>query len=404
VIERVVVVGAGLAGLRACEGLRSRGFEGEIVLVGDEEHLPYDRPPLSKQFLAGTWDLDQVLLRPAASFAELHLDRRTGAASRAVALDVGRQMVALSSGDELAYDACVLATGARARTLASMSGLPGTHVLRTLDDAVGLRTQLRERAGGRVAVIGGGFVGLEVAATARSLSCAVTVIEPLERVLPRVLGSELAAICRSMHEAHGVVVRTGTALNGVSVRGEPGSTELVLELSDGSHTTADIVVVGIGSMLNSEWLDGSGLVLSERGVMTDAALRAAPNVLVAGDLAAWPHHLTGSVLRLEHRTNAAEQGDHVAAVIVGGVVPFITVPYVWSDQYDTKIQILGSPAGTDRWTILDGDPEQGRVVAVAERAGTISGIVGFNMARAVMRLRPLLTEITRLEDAEALLR
>ncbi|MGO9198560.1 MAG: NAD(P)/FAD-dependent oxidoreductase [Acidimicrobiales bacterium] len=393
-MERVVVVGAGLAGLRACEGLRARSFAGEIVLVGDESHAPYDRPPLSKQFLAGDWALEKVWLRQQPQLDALGLELRRGPEHRAESLDVEGRAVTLASGERIAYDGLVLATGARARTLPALESLPGAYLLRTIDDAIALRSAIAD-PGARLLVVGGGFIGMEVAATARKLGAQVTVVEPLEFPLARVLGRLPGRACLRLHVDHGVRVLLGAALESVS--SDAGGT-ISAVLTDGTALEADAVLVGVGAVPNVDWLEGCGLDVGPSGVACDAALQVAPGIVACGDLALWPFAAARPV-RLEHRTNAAEQGDHAAATLLGATAPFETVPYVWSDQYDIKIQLLGIPQPDDDCVVVDGREEDGRFVAVYGRAGVLSAVVGLSMPRVLMRLRSLLTTRTPFDEA-----
>jgi 3-phenylpropionate/trans-cinnamate dioxygenase ferredoxin reductase subunit len=393
-MRNVVVIGAGLAGLRACEGLRNRGYDGEIVLVGDEAHEPYDRPSLSKQFLSGSWGEDKVVLRKPEEIEALGLTRRRGPGSKAVALDVEGRHVSLATGEELTYDECIIATGARARILPGLEPARRVHVLRTIDDALRLRAALV--GGGRLVIVGAGFVGMEVAATARGLGCDVTVVEPLAAPLGRVFGPELGRACARIHEAHGVELRCGTV---VSSLGEAPGDGLLARLDDGGELPADAVLVGVGAVPNVDWLAGSGLEVTPGGVVCDATLRAAPGVTAAGDVALWPYGPAGHPVRLEHRTNAAEQGDHAAGTALGASDAYATVPYVWSDQYDVKIQVLGMPAAEDEWAVVDGDLEAGRAVLISGRAGRVTGAVGLGMPRALMQLRSAVAETASFEEA-----
>ncbi len=394
-MDRVVVVGAGLAGLRACEGLRARGHEGEVVLLGDEPQLPYDRPPLSKQFLAGEWEEDRVVLRPRADLARLGVDMRLGAEFRAVHLDAGEQALTLASGDSLSYDGLVLATGARARTLPVFELLERAHLLRTIADARALKTELS--AGRRLLVIGAGFIGMEVAATARGLGVDVVVVEPLETPLARVLGRLPGEACQDLHEAHGVRLLLGRGVESLSERSD-GTVQAVL--TDGSSVEADVLLAGVGAVPNVEWLDDSGLEVGPSGVQCDGTLLAGPGVVVAGDLALWPAGAGGTArVRLEHRTNAAEQGDHAAATLLGDSKAFDTVPYVWSDQYDVKIQVLGLPQPEDECRVVVRGAEEGRFVAMYGRGGLLTGAVGFHMPRQLMQIRPMLASPTPYEEA-----
>ena len=395
-MDRVVVVGAGLAGLRACEGLRARDFGGEIVLVGDEPHPPYDRPPLSKQFLSGAWALDKVWLRQEPQIEALHLEPRLGSSHRAQRLDVTAREVELASGEVLAFDGLVIATGSRARTLPAFESVDGALLLRTIDDAVALKERLGKE-GMRLLIVGGGFIGMEVAATARGLGAKVTVVEPLPFPLARVLGRLPGEACARLHESHGVRLLLGSGLESVASPGTGATVSAVL--ADGSQLEADAVLVGVGAAPNVGWLEGSGLEVSPSGVECDEALRAGPGIVAAGDVALWPLRPGGGLVRLEHRTNAAEQGDHAAGVLLGDESAFATVPYVWSDQYDVKIQLLGLPQPEDDCVVVDGSVADGRFVAVYGRDGLLTAAVGFSMPRALMRFRSLLLAETPLDVA-----
>ncbi len=418
----IAVVGAGLAGLRACEGLRERGYEGGITLVGDEPHLPYDRPPLSKQFLAGEWELDRVLLRSPEQIAPLGLDLRLGPTHRAVALDLEARRLRLASGEVVEFDGLVLATGSAARRLPGISDLPGAYVLRTLDDALALREVLA-RPGARLGLAGAGFIGLEVAATARRLGVDVTIVEPLEVPLGRVLGPVSGGACELMHREEGVRFHLRTVIESVEVGGvgpSGGLGPLRCRLSSGEALEVDALLVGIGAAPSLSWLEGAGLLAGADGIVCDESLVAAPGVVVAGDVARWPlrrpasapgHPANGDTVRVEHRTNAAEQGDQAASSLLrslgllsaaeDGPTSYL-VPYVWSDQYNVKIQVLGMPRPDDDVVVVEGDPSERRFLALHGRGGRLEAVVGFARPRHVMTLRPLLERSATMEEAKAL--
>ena len=391
----VVVVGASLAGLRAVEEARALGFGGRLVVVGAESHLPYDRPPLSKQVLAGEWDADRTALRslPYDDLAvEWHLGRR------AAALNVTDRVVLLADGERFAYDACVLATGAVPRTLPETPPLPGIHVLRTLDDCLALRAELDHAP--RVVVVGAGFIGAEVAATCRGRGLDVSVLEALPSPMVRGLGPTLGDALGRLHVDHGVDLRLG-----VGVAGFEGHDRVEgVVLGDGTVVAADVVLVGIGVRPATDWLEESGLTI-EDGVVCDATCLAAPGVVAAGDVARWPNPLFGGEsMRLEHWTNAAEQGAFVARRLLqgnGGAPAFEPVPFVWSDQYDVKIQVVGLVHGDDRIEIVDGSTAENRFVAAVGRDGRLVGAVAFNRPRPLMRLRRLVAAGTAFDDAVA---
>lgn len=383
---RVAVVGASAAGLACAEGLRRQGFDGRITLIGDEREPPYDRPPLSKQLLSGAWAADRLRLRDADALDALGLDLRLG--RRAVGLDPRRREVLLDGGERVGCDAAVIATGVRPRWLPGARGVRGVHVLRTLADAVALRASLA--GGGRLVVAGGGFVGAEAAAVARALGRDTTVVTAAGGLLAGALGPRVGALLTAVHREHGVRVVTGARAAAVLTRGGRATG---VRLDDGRVLAADTVLLGVGSTPNAEWLAGSGVPVGD-GVRCDAALRAAPGVWACGDVASWPDPGGGGRLRVEHRTNASEQGLAVARGLLSGddPPPFRTVPYLWSDQYGLRVQVYGLPRGADAFRVVDGDPAERRFTALFGRGGRVCAAAGIGMPRALRTLRALVAE------------
>jgi NADPH-dependent 2,4-dienoyl-CoA reductase/sulfur reductase-like enzyme len=428
-----VVVGASLAGLRAVQGLRDGGFAGRLVLVGDELHYPYDRPPLSKQVLAGTWPPERTVLADHHLLHGLGVEVHVG--HRAVSLDAGARRVELDDGVVVEADGVVVATGARPRRLPGTEGLDGVTVLRTLDDCEALRARLVATGpGSRVVVVGAGFIGSEVASTCAALGCRVTVVEALPTPLAPALGELVGAACGALHARHGVELRTGVGVAAVhpavSRTGGTGGTGGTaptaptaptgaaapagaagrVELTDGTSLPADVVVVGIGVVPAVDWLAGSGLTL-DNGVVCDAALFAADGVVAAGDLArwAWRRHGEEELTRIEHWEVASQMGAAAARSLLAGRGPaapgFDPVPYFWSDQYGLRIQMLGRPAPADEVAVVDGslDAEDGRFVAVYGRAGRLTAALAVSRPRLLMSFRPLLIAGASWEEALALL-
>jgi NADPH-dependent 2,4-dienoyl-CoA reductase/sulfur reductase-like enzyme len=396
-LESVVIVGASLAGMRAAATLRDEGYAGTVVVVGDEEHVPYDRPPLSKQFLAGKWDESRISLVAPGKTEELGLDLRLG--RRAESIDIEGHEIVLDDGSSLQFDKAVIATGSHPRSLRGVPLSDTVMTLRTLDDSRRLASVIQP--GARLVVVGGGFIGSEVAATASSLGASVTVLEALAVPLGRVLGDQLGAAAAALHEAHGVRVRTGTGVAGIT----QAKTGPVVSLDDGSTLEADVVVIGIGIVPTTSWLDGSGLDIDD-GLVVDSTLHATDDVLAAGDVARWPDITHAKKVRAEHWTNAAEQGATAARSLLAGrraAEPFVTVPYIWSDQYDVKIQVLGDPGPDDTVEIVDGSLEEGRFVALYGRSGELAAAVGFGRPRQLMGFRPLLSDGATFDQALALL-
>jgi NADPH-dependent 2,4-dienoyl-CoA reductase/sulfur reductase-like enzyme len=397
VARRVVIVGASLAGLRAAETLRTEGFEGSVVLIGAERHLPYDRPPLSKKVLAGEWEPDRIALRKSDEYSSLDFEMRLG--ERATALDVHARRLTLASGEYVAYDGLVIATGSAPRRLPNQPDLAGVFELRTLDDCLALRAEF-DRSPTWVVVVGAGFIGAEVAATARSRGLDVSLVEALPVPLVRGLGPEMGNACAELHRAHGVDLHLGTGVETFE-----GATRVeAVRLTDGTVVAAEVVVVGVGVAPVTDWLTGSALELRD-GVVCDATLNAgAPDVYAAGDVARWPNALYGEEMRVEHWTNAAEQGAAAAhnllATWAGGTgVAYSPVPFFWSDQYDSRFQFVGRGSGEDEVHVVHGSVAEGRFVALYGRDGQLRGALGLSMPKQLMPYRKLLAAEATLTDA-----
>ena len=387
----IVVAGMGLAGLRAVETLRRDGFDGRIVAIADEPHLPYDRPPLSKELLAGEAQPDDIVLRKQG-VEDLDLDWRSEA--RAVALDASARAITLHDGERIDFDGLVIATGAVPRRLPGQPDLQGLFTLRTLDDALAIRELLDGRP--HVVVIGAGFIGSEIAATCRKRGLDVTVLEALPQPMVRGLGPVLGDACARLHRDHGVDLRLGVGVEGIE---GDGRVERV-RLGDGGAVEADIVIVGVGVAPVTDWLGGSGLTI-DNGVVCDETCLAAPGIVAAGDLARWPNPLfDGELMRLEHWTNATEQAVHVAHRLLDDEpTPFAPVPFVWSDQYDVKIQTVGRVGADLDLHVAHGSIEEMRFVGLFGRGGRLVGALGFNRARQVMQYRHMIAARASWDDA-----
>lgn len=383
-LRRIAIVGASLAGLRAAETLRARGFDGELTIIGDEPHRPYDRPPLSKQVLQGSLEPEQTFFRRKDGYDALALDMRLGV--RATSVDLRARRVTLADGTWADYDRLIVASGARARTLPGMTPRRGLHVLRGLDDAIALRRALMDAS--HVAIVGAGFIGLEVAASCRARGLRVTVIEALPVPLSPILPPALCEMVAAIHRDHGVDLRTGVTVSDVIGEAHLGG----VALSDGSQVDADVVVVGIGVSPNTEWLESSGLTL-DNGVVCDGSGQAAPDVFAAGDVARVVNRWHGESPRIEHWTNAVEQGVHAAENVLAGPgasTSFSSVPYFWSDQYDRKIQFVGVARRHDEMVIVDGSLADRRLVALFRRGDRVVACLAVNHPRALIRYRKLL--------------
>ncbi len=393
-MKRIVVAGASLAGLRALEALRAEGFDGELIAIGDEPELPYDRPPLSKQFLTGDWDEERIRLR-RQGVEDLDVTWHLG--ERASALLPDERKVQLASGETIAWDALLIATGSMARELPFGAGLAGVQVLRSLADARALRESLG--SGPRVAVIGAGFIGMEVAASCRQRGLDVTVIEPLAAPLIRGLGEALGRHVADRFRAEGVDLRLGAGVEGFD--GE-GRVEAV-RLTDGKRLPADVVVVGIGVRPATDWLAGSGLDVRDGVACDGAGATASEGVFAAGDVARWaaPDGTPGR--RYEHWTHAVEQGVHAARRILHGesAGTLDVVPYVWSDQFDLRIAIAGEPSAGDDSFLCHGSLEEGRFLVLFGHEDRLCGAVSFGRPRQLHAVRRRIAEGALFSDVVA---
>ena len=397
-----LVVGASLAGIHAARTLRLGGHDGPIVVVDADPDAPYDKPPLSKQILAGSLEPDRIVL-PAIGEG-LDLDLRLGL--RAVSLDLGERVVGFDDGRgpvAHAFDQLVIATGASARRLPGTEHIEGVHVLRTLHDALALRAEL-DAGPSRVAVIGAGFIGAEVAATCRGRGLDVTLVEALDVPLERILGVEMGRVCARVHEQNGVDLRLGCGVERIDTVEVEGAARVVgVTLTDGSSIPAEVVVVGIGVRLNVDWLEGSGLDVDD-GVVCDASLRAAPGVVAAGDLARYPSARFGRPLRIEHWETAIQSGESAARTLLadraGETAPVHDpVPWFWSDQYDRKIQLAGRPSPDDECVVVHGSTDDLRFVALYGNGDTLTGVLGMNRPRHVVQLRMAMEEGVSFSEA-----
>ena len=371
----IVIVGGGLAAARTAEQLRRSEYTGPITIVSDEDHLPYDRPPLSKEVLRS--ETDDVTLKPAEFYADNDITLLLGKAARSI--DVTAQTVTLSDGSELGYDELVIATGLVPKRIPSFPNIEGIHVLRSFDESLALRKEAGSAR--RAVVVGAGFIGCEVAASLRGLGVDVALVEPQPSPLASVLGEQIGSLVARLHRAEGVDVRCGVGV--AEVQGTEKVQKVVL--GDGTELDADLVVVGIGSHPATEWLDGTGIEV-DNGVVCDAAGRAsAPHVWAIGDVASWRHNL-GHQVRVEHWSNVADQARALVPAMLGQDAPAaVSVPYFWSDQYDVKIQCLGEPEAGDVVHIVEDDGR--KFLAYYERDGVVAGVVGGGMPGKVMKSR-----------------
>ncbi|MBV9321009.1 MAG: FAD-dependent oxidoreductase [Mycobacterium sp.] len=377
-LRQVLVVGAGVAGTRAAESLRTGGYDGALTIVGAERHAPYHRPPLSKKLLSGKVERAGVDLA-----LQFDLDARVLREATAVGLDMRKCTVGVRDGDreqELGFDGLVIATGAAPRKWPGGPVPDGIFVLRTVDDCLAIRERLE--ANPRVVVVGGGFIGAEVAATCRSVGLDVALVEKAAGPLLAALGEEMADRYAELHRRHGVDVRVNSSVDEFVGEGHVKG----VRLTDGSELKADVVIIGLGVIPDTDWLESSGLRI-DNGVVCDAtcAVEGATNVVAAGDVARWRHPLYEKHLRIEHWVNAERQGAAAARTLLAGPghgEAYDEVPYFWSDQYDVKLQMLGVPDGYDKMQVIEGDTDEWNFVAAYGLNGRTIAVVSTIPGRA----------------------
>ncbi len=391
----VVIVGASLGGFRTAHALRRLRFEGRITLVGDESHLPYDRPPLSKEVLTGEKVPEDAYFRTREFFGEQGIEFKPGSA--AVGLDGDDRTVTLATGEQLGYDAAVIATGARPRRLPGTEGLPGVHVMRTLDDSAAIRSALD--GADRVVVVGAGFIGSEVAASARDRGVAVTVLEAADQPLVAAVGAEVGQRCAALHDLYGTELRCGAGVEGIA----PTSAGLAVRLAGGTAVGCDLVVVGIGVIPNIEWLEGSGIE-TDRAVRCDQFMRTSlPYVYALGDLASWYNPRYGERMRVEHWTNTVQQSTTVARNIVASLagndpVAYDGIPYFWSDQYGHRLQLVGR-ASMDAPVFVHDPPDSPAMMALYRDGDRLGGAFAIDTVGPLMQMRSLLVRNGGFDEA-----
>ncbi len=398
--QRIVIVGASLAGVQAAQAIRRNGFEGELMMVGEEPSRPYDRPPLSKQFLTDPdYDENKLTLRPVVS-EDLELEWRLG--TRAVGLNLEQHEISLDGGGSVSYDGLVVATGAIARDLPAAVGhaeLGGVHLLRTLDHARALKADLLTALSGggtpRVVVCGAGFIGAEVAASCRQLGAEVTMVDAAPTPMARVLDPDSGAAIAELHRSHGVELRLETGISSVTstnVDRQPWIESV--QLDNGDQIQTDLLVIGIGVVPATQWLNDSGLTIDD-GIIADNTCLAAPRVVVAGDVARWPNAAFGDqMMRIEQWDNAIDQGGYAGARLLAAMAgqddpePFAPIPWFWTDQFDRKIQLAGISRGEP--VLIAGDRSVHRFVqAYMADDGAVAGVLCWNHPRQAVIGRQL---------------
>lgn len=380
--KTVVVVGAGQAGSQAVASLRKEGFDGRLVLIGAEPVLPYQRPPLSKAFLAGTLSPERLLVRPPAFYEQMRVEVMIGVC--VAGLDTDRRRVTLNDGREIGFDHLLLSTGARPRRLdCAGADHPNLHYLRTVADVEGIRAELRP--GAHLVLIGGGYIGLEIAAVAAKLGLVVTVLEAEPTVLARVTCPAVARFFEDVHRQSGVTIRCSTMVTGIE--GNQSLARVVI--GDGEPIDADLVIAGIGVLPNVELASAAGLVCDNGIVVDEQCQTSAPGIFAAGDCTQHPSAVYDCRLRLESVHNAIEQAKAAAGSICGNAKPYRQVPWFWSDQYDIKLQTAGLNRGYDQ-VVIRGDPRSRSFAAYYLRDGRLLAVDAINRPVEFMAAKPLI--------------
>ncbi len=381
-LRRVVIVGASLAAVHAIDSLRENGYEAQIALIGAEQQLPYDRPPLSKDALRHGPDVDKLLLKEPDWYASRDVDLHLGCV--AIGLDTRSRQVCLAGGQRIDYDGLVIATGTQARRFPLLNGNAQANTVRTIDDAAALHAQLVARS--HLVIIGAGFIGLEVAATASAMGLDVSVIEIAPTPLTRVLGDEAGRWFKDLQESHGVNLHCGNKIEHIEANGRGTN----LRLRDGTVLAADVVLAGVGAAPATDWLRDSGVTLSD-GVVCDSSLRTTvPGIVAAGDIARWYNPLFGEEMRVEQWSNAIDQGRQAAIALLGGADVFASVPYFWSDQFNAKMRFAGRANSAEEIYVRQGSDTS--VVVLFGGGGVIRGALCVNEPRQLAHYRAAIAQ------------
>jgi NADPH-dependent 2,4-dienoyl-CoA reductase/sulfur reductase-like enzyme len=385
-MNRVIIVGASVAGVGLASELRQLGFRGDIVLIDAQRRLPYDRPPLSKSFLLSETQTDAIQFFPDEYYRDQSIELRLGA--RVVSLDPGHRTVELETGERIAGDVVVVASGARARQFPCSDPETTIWTVREADDAIALRKHLV--AGARLGLIGGGFIGAEIASSARELGLRVTIFEAAALPFHHIVGPEIATRLSTLHNDAAVKLICGSPIGAVQKQGDT----FLIDTKDGVRHVFDVVVAGLGSLPNVEWLSGSGIGLDGGVVCDECGRTSVEGVFAVGDVARWYNPSKGIHIREEHWTSARVQARIVAQQIAGTKPdPWSnSVPYFWSDMYGKRIQVLGRPNAADNVRIVYENFERGAFVAEYWRGDQLAGVAGCNAAAKTMRYLARLAE------------
>ena len=390
-IASYVIVGAGIAGNAAAETLRKQGFEGEVHLVGSEPHRPYDRPPLSKEFLSGSKEQDKLFFKPEDFYAEHSIQLHLG--TEATALDPISKTLTLADGASLRFDKLLLATGSRVRTLPIPgSELEGIHYLRTIDDSQAIAQSMNSAS--RVVIVGAGFIGSEVAAVCKTAGLEVTVLEIQPQPMAHILGEEMGAIYANLHTSRGIDLRLQEGISGI--RGSSRAEQVITD--QGNAIDCDFVVIGVGIAPDTALAESAGLE-ADRGILIDENCQTShPDIYAAGDVANWFHPDLGHRLRVEHWDNALNQGAAAAKSMLGAAEPYSPTLYFWSDQYDLNIQYLGHATEWDEIAVR-GNPDEEKFTTFYLKDGSVHGALVVNNFRDIRPTRTLIGQKTPITAA-----